>query len=60
MTLKRMIDKLVKEVHALAWTLGGSGMTLITLSGSTRSMGIIITSISLIVHLAGVLFAKEA
>lgn len=57
--LKRVLKNLIKEIHALAWTLGGSGITLITLSGKTRQMGFWITMASLAVHLAGVLFKKD-
>ena len=54
-----MIKKLLKEIHALTWTLGGTGLVLITLSGATRSWGIKITIASLIVHLCGVLVKKD-
>lgn len=54
-----MIKKLLNEIHALTWTLGGTGMVLITLSGKTRDLGIKITIISLIVHLLGVIIKKE-
>lgn len=57
--LKRVLRNLVREIHALAWTLGGSGMVLITLSGKTRQWGIWITLASLFIHLAGVLFKKD-
>lgn len=50
-----MFKKLINEIHALAWTLGGSGIVLITLSGQTRFWGIWITIASLAVHLIGVL-----
>jgi hypothetical protein len=54
-----MIKKLLNEIHALTWTLGGTGMVLITLSGNTRDLGIKITIASLIIHLFGVLIKKE-
>lgn len=57
--LKRVLRNLVRELHALAWTLGGTGMVLITLSGQTRKWGIWISFASLAVHLAGVLFQKD-
>lgn len=49
-----MFKKLINEIHALAWTLGGSGIVLITLSGQTRTWGTWITIASLVVHLVGV------
>ena len=49
------MKKLINEMHALAWTLGGTGMVLITLSGQTLTWGIWITVASLAIHLAGAL-----
>lgn len=54
-----MFKKLLNEIHALTWTLGGTGMVLITLSGDTRKYGIWITIASIIIHLFGVLIKKE-
>jgi hypothetical protein len=54
-----MIKKLVNEMHALAWTLGGTGLVLITLSGSTLKWGVWISVASLAVHLIGVLLHKD-
>jgi hypothetical protein len=53
------VKKLINELHALAWTLGGTGMVLITLSGQTLKLGIWITIASLGVHLVGALFKGE-
>ena len=50
-----MFKKLWKESSGLAWTLGGTGLVLITLSGSTRDLGIVISVVSLLFHMAGVL-----
>ena len=54
-----MIKKLLSETSALAWTLGGTGLVLITLSGATRTIGIWISVISLAGHFAGVITNKE-
>lgn len=54
-----MFKKLINEMHALAWTLGGTGLVLITLSGSTLEWGIWISAASLFVHLIGVLLHKD-
>lgn len=54
-----MLKKIVGEFAALAWTLGGTGLVLITLSGQTRTWGIYISLLSLAVHMAGVLFNKS-
>lgn len=53
-----MIKKLISELHALAWTLGGTGLVLITLSGQTRKWGIWISVASLAVHLVGALILQ--
>lgn len=50
-----MIKKSFKELLALAWTLGGTGLVLITLSGDTRTAGLWITGGSILLHFAGVL-----
>ena len=42
--------KFVKELGALSWTLAGTGLVLITLSGSTKRLGIIISLAGLAVH----------
>lgn len=54
--LKRIVNSLTSEVHALAWTLAGAGTVLITLSGDTRTQGFWITVAALAVHLLGVLW----
>ena len=43
-----MFKKLWKESSGLAWTLGGTGLVLITLSGSTRDLGVVISVVSFI------------
>lgn len=50
-----MFKKSMKEFFGLAWTLGGTGLVLITLSGDTRTAGIWITGASIVLHYAGVL-----
>lgn len=54
-----MFGKFIREMAALAWTLGGTGLVLITLSGYTRTLGIWISVAALFIHLAGVLFSKD-
>jgi hypothetical protein len=53
------VKKLINEMHALAWTLGGTGMVLITLSGKTLTWGIWITVASLAIHLVGALLKGD-
>ncbi|CAB4185799.1 hypothetical protein UFOVP1130_128 [uncultured Caudovirales phage] len=53
------MKKLINELHSLAWTLSGTGMVLITLSGQTLKWGIWISVASLVVHLAGALLKGD-
>jgi hypothetical protein len=48
------VDKWLDEIKGLAWTLAGTGLVLITLTGSTRRLGIIITIVGLAVNLLAV------
>jgi hypothetical protein len=53
------MNKFLSEIHALTWTLAGTGMVLITLSGNTRTLGIQITIAALIVHMVGALVKEK-
>ncbi len=55
----KALKKIVNEFHSLAWTLAGAVTVLITLSGETRTMGMWISGIALLVHLAGIVIKKE-
>lgn len=52
-----MFKNLKDNISDLSWTLGGTGLVLITLSGDTQKWGIYISAISLAVYLLG-LFIK--
>jgi len=54
-----MIKKLFKETSSLSWTLGGTALVLITLSGATKAIGLWISGVCLIAHFLGVLFTKD-
>ena len=49
------MKKLWNEFHALTWTLAGTGLVLITLSGETRTMGVWITIVGLALHFGGLI-----
>jgi hypothetical protein len=49
-----MFSRLTKELLYLSWTLGGTGLVLITLSSNTLRWGIWISGIALFTHLLGV------
>jgi hypothetical protein len=53
--LKNLFVAFCDEIAALAWTLGGTGLVLITLSGDTLRYGVWISIASLALHLIGVL-----
>jgi hypothetical protein len=53
------VKKILSEIHGLTWTLAGTGMVLITLSGSTRILGIQITFVAIAVHLLGALLGEK-
>lgn len=52
--------KLFKEIHALLWTLAGTALVLITLSGAVRTMALWITGVTLLLHFIGSLFSDDA
>ena len=49
-TLVRIIRVILKEISSLAFTLAGSVIVFVTLSGQTRRIALIATSIALAVH----------
>lgn len=51
--------KALREVHALVWTAVGTGLCLITLSGSTRTYGLVITAVGVLIHFVGLLFPQD-
>ena len=51
--------KALREVHALVWTAVGTGLCLITLSGSTQTYGLVITAVGVLIHFVGLLFPKD-
>lgn len=55
----KFIKKLLNEAHALAWTIAGTALVLITLSGQVKTYGLWISGIALGVHLIGVLIKKD-
>lgn len=57
--IKKVLKRILKESYSLAWTLAGTGLVLITLSGQTRDWGIWISLAALAVHLLAVIFISE-
>lgn len=54
-----MLSKLGEEIKNLSWTIGGTGLVLITLSGTTRTIGIVISVISLGAYLVGAILNRD-
>lgn len=54
------MQKWLNETKGLIWTLGGLGITLITLSGDTRRLGLVISVGSLVAYLALVGVSQES
>jgi len=53
------MDKFKNQISDLAWTIGGVGLVLITLSGSTLKWGIWISIASLAMHVIGTIVGDE-
>lgn len=51
--------KLVRYITEQAWTLAGTGLVLITLSGSTRTAGIWMSIIAVVLHFVSYLMPEE-
>lgn len=47
-----VMQKWIGELSGLVWTLAGTGLVLVTLSGETRQLGWVISISALVVHLA--------
>jgi hypothetical protein len=52
--------KLIRYVTEQAWTLAGTGLVLITLSGSTRTIGVWLSVIATVLHFASYLLPEES
>lgn len=48
------MKKLKGELAGLVWTLAGTGLVLITLSGSTRTWGTVISVLALVLYVAAI------
>lgn len=57
----KFMKKLWAELTALSWTIAGTVLVLVTLSGPTQQIGLWISIVALVVHLFGVFikFSEE-
>lgn len=51
--------KAIRYITEQAWTLAGTGLVLITLSGSTRTAGVWLSVSALILHFCSYLLPEE-
>ena len=58
--MKKFITKLIAALYEQAWTVAGTILVLITLSGDIQSWGIKISVITLSVVLLGAVIKKES
>lgn len=58
--MKKLINKLVNEAHSLIWTLAGTALVLITLSGQVQKTALQISLLALLFHVFGVLIKKDS
>jgi len=60
--LSKIKDKLIaiwNEMGDLSWTLAGTGLVLITLSGDTLKWGLWMSIAALVIHLAVIITGKD-
>lgn len=55
----KAIKKLIAETYGLIWTLAGTALVLITLSGKVQTYALWISGFALLAHLIGVFIKKE-
>ena len=53
------VKRFLYELSGLAWTLAGTGLVLITLTGSTRRLGMIIAAIGLAINVVALLLQGD-
>lgn len=57
-TMPSIMRKILDEVYNQAWTIAGTILVLITLSGKIQTWGIWIGTITLIIHLVGAIIKR--
>ena len=57
--IKRFVKAVLLESSALAWTVGGVALVLISMSGRTLEWGLWIAGASLLTHLVGVILGRD-
>lgn len=57
--MEDVMNRWLGEFAGLVWTLAGTALVLITLSGQTRTIGLWISGAALILNLAAIALQKE-
>ena len=58
--IKKLLSKLINEAHSLIWTIAGTALVLITLSGEVQKTALWISGIALLLHIFGVFVKRDA
>ena len=53
------MKKFISEFSGLIWTLAGTGLVLITMSGKTKALGLAISAVALVLHILSALLKSE-
>jgi len=53
------MSNFITKLNGLIWTLAGTALVLITLSGETKKIGLIISGGALVLNLIGMVFESE-
>lgn len=56
--MKKAIKNFFKESYSLVWTLAGTALVLITMSGDVLKYALWISGTGLVIHYLGLLFVK--
>lgn len=54
-----MLKKILSEAGALSWTLAGTAVVIITLSGKVQAQAFWISAAALVLHIASVVFTGD-
>lgn len=57
--MKNLIKRFFKESYALIWTIAGTALVLITMSGDVLKYALWISGLGLALHFFGLIFIKE-
>jgi uncharacterized membrane protein len=55
----KAIKKLIEETYGLIWTLAGTALVLVTLSGDVKTYALWISGFALLAHFIGALIKKD-